>query len=317
MALVKFVRGTKPVDLSSLDADTIYFFSDTHEIYLGQTPYSGDFSDLESDLETLQGKVTQAEADIDALESWKATHQGEYEALTAADEDFEERISALEDAFENAGDGEFESLEDLIDAVKSIKDEYVKSVTAADTSVTVTTGQTPTVKVNISSKEGNALGLDAVNGGLYVDPQLLPDEATTDYTVTVTEEGTPTEGYAKTYTIAQPATSLNAKIDIPKDMVVSSGAVVNQDGSGGEGTFIKLVLNNGQELYIDVKDLVDEVEAGTQAGNPVQIVVEDGHTITATLVEGGVTASHLATAVKTDIQKGVDAYTALTWGSLE
>lgn len=303
MALVNFKRGTKPADVSSLSADTIYFFSDTKEIYLGSVPYAGD--------------PTQLKTDLEALKSWKTQHETQYGLLVAADADFEERIAALEDAFENAGDGAYEDLEDLIDAVKTIADTYVKTVTAADKSVTITTGQTPTVKVAISEEDDNVLELKT--DGLYVNVEGLPETALTDYTVTVTTKATANEGMAKTYEIKQGASGKETVvgiIDIPKDLVVSSGTVeVNADASHS-GTWIKLVLNNDDVIWIAASDLVDTVSAGAQEGNPVQIVVTDGTKITATLQNGSVTKTHLATDVQTTLTHADEAYTALTWGTI-
>ena len=59
------------------------------------------------------------------------------------------------------------------------------------------------------------------NGIITVSRENLPEQI--DYTVTITES-TP-EGFAKVYNIKQTSTGLNATINIPKDMVVSSGKV--------------------------------------------------------------------------------------------
>lgn len=46
MAMVSFKRGVKPNDLSSLDGDTLYFFSDTQEIFLGPANYAESITAL-------------------------------------------------------------------------------------------------------------------------------------------------------------------------------------------------------------------------------------------------------------------------------
>lgn len=318
MALVSFKRGSKPADLSSLDANTIYFFTDTNEIYLGQQPYGGDLTQLKTDLEGLKTKVTTAEGDIDALKKWKTQHEGEYAALTATDADFEERIAALEDAFDNAGDGAYEDLEALIEAVKTIQDTYVKGVTAADKSVTVTSGQNPTVKVNVSTEKDNVLELKS--DGLYVNVEGLPETALTDYTVTVSTKSTANEGMAKTYEIKQGASgeeTVVGTIDIPKDLVVSSGTVeVNADDEHS-GTWIKLVLNNDDVIWIAASSLVDTVSANNAEGAPVTITVTDGTKIGATLGAGSVTETYIATETVAKITHGEEAYTALSWGTLD
>lgn len=288
MALVSFKRGTKPADVSSLDGDTIYFFSDTKEIYLGSTPYAGDLTTLisritkvEGDITSLTADVESAESDILALQAWKTTHEQEYEDLS----------------------GKYDELEAALE-------KKIASLAAGDASITVSGTETAkTVKVAISSEEDNLLTLE--DDGLYV---ATPESE--DYTVAVTTKGTANEGMAKTYVITQEASDLNFEIDIPKDLVVSSGTIVNQNGSGASGTFIKLVLNNNDEIYIDVADLVDLVEANNGENPVVSITVTDGHKVAATLNTGTVTKEHLVTAVQTTLTHADEAYAALTWGTL-
>lgn len=286
MALVSFKRGTKPQDVSSLSGDTIYFFSDTKEIYLGSTPYAGDLTELLSKIEEIEGDlgeaqndIESAQSDITSLQAWMATHKTEYSTLN----------------------GKYETL--VEEVAKKLE-----SLAAGDASIKIGgSGNSKTVAVAISEASGNALSL--ANDGLKV---TVP--AATDYTVTVTEQGTPETGYAKTYVIAQEATELNAKINIPKDLVVSKGEIVKNNGST-DGTFIKLTLNNDDVLYIDVADLVDTVEANN-GDSIVTVTVTDGNKIGASIANKAITSVYLADAVNADIKKGTDAYDALTWGTI-
>jgi hypothetical protein len=117
--------------------------------------------------------------------------------------------------------------------------------------------------------------------------------AQTSGAVTITTAETATDGYLKTYVISQ-GTSEVGKIDIPRDLVVTSGSVVvNPDGQD-EGTYIKLVIANQEApIYINVKDLVDVYTASTNAAQ-VQIAVSDTNEISATIVAGSITATELA-----------------------
>lgn len=291
MALVSFKRGTKPANLEGLSGDTIYFFTDTKEIYLGGVKYDGGLSaaltrltDAEKDIDDIQEALEDLESaaeDIASLQAWMAEHKIEYSTLNG-------KVSTLEG-----------NLAKKLD-----------SVTAGDASITVGGTETAkTVKVAISSATaGNALSL--ASDGLAV---TVP--AATDYTVEVEEQSTPETGYAKTYVIKQEATDLNAKINIPKDLVVSKGEIVTSNGSTS-GTFIKLTLNNDDVLYIDVADLVDTVTANNEAGSIVTVTVTDGTKIGASIAKKAVTSEYLADAVNADIAKGVSAYESLTWGEL-
>ena len=84
---------------------------------------------------------------------------------------------------------------------------------------------------------------DAIAGGAAVE--LNPN-------------ATVTEGYLKTYELSQGGVSLG-KIDIPKDLVVTSGQVVEVDGS----KFLRLTIAN-QDTPVDiaVTDLVDVYTPG-------------------------------------------------------
>ena len=98
----------------------------------------------------------------------------------------------------------------------------------------------------------------------------LEQELTDALTITLEVAGEPTSGYLKTYELKQGG-ELVGKIDIPKDLVVTSGSLVHGYWSGdtftedeeGPDTAIKLVIANQDEpVYINTKDLVDYYTAG-------------------------------------------------------
>ena len=98
----------------------------------------------------------------------------------------------------------------------------------------------------------------------------LADELEDKLTISLDVAGEPTSGYLKTYELKQGG-ELIGKIDIPKDLVVTSGSLVHGYWSGdtftedfeGPDTAIKLVIANQEEpVYINTKDLVDYYTAG-------------------------------------------------------
>ena len=137
---------------------------------------------------------------------------------------------------------------------------------------------------------------------------------------------TTTEGAAKSYTIKQGGSTVGV-IDIPKDMVVSAGEVVElaegEVEGQAKGTYIKLTLANSQApLYINVADLVDiygaeqnaaEVQLTISAGNVISAVIVDGAVgtvkladnavTTAKIADGNVTKEKLSTAVQASLDK--------------
>lgn len=106
---------------------------------------------------------------------------------------------------------------------------------------------------------------------------------------------TTTEGYAKSYTFTQGSTKLGV-IDIPKDMVVSSGTVEKDPKDQPVGTYLVLTLANAtnDKVYINVGTLVDIYTAKAEA-TQIQLAIDSAtREISATIVAGSITATELA-----------------------
>lgn len=139
---------------------------------------------------------------------------------------------------------------------------------------------------------------------------------------------TTTQGMAKSYTLKQGNATIGT-IDIPKDMVVRSGAVeVNPQGQE-KGTYIVLTLANATEdkIYINVGRLVDiysakqdatqvqlsidsanrEISASIVAGSISSAELADNAIVTAKIANGNVTKEKLSTALQGSIDKADSA----------
>lgn len=106
---------------------------------------------------------------------------------------------------------------------------------------------------------------------------------------------TTTEGYAKSYTFTQGSTKLGV-IDIPKDMVVSSGTVEKDPKDQPAGTYLVLTLANAtnDKVYINVGTLVDIYTAKAEA-TQIQLAIDSAtREISATIVASSITATELA-----------------------
>lgn len=118
--------------------------------------------------------------------------------------------------------------------------------------------------------------------------------------VTVSTETT-TEGMSKSYTFSQNGKQITV-IDIPKDMVVSSGEVVKDPIGQAPGTYICLTLANATQdkIYINVAGLVD-IYTPAAGATEVQLALggTNGHEFSATLVDGGVSTDKIANAAVT------------------
>lgn len=98
----------------------------------------------------------------------------------------------------------------------------------------------------------------------------LRTELVSALTISLNVAGTPTSDYLKTYILSQ-GTNEIGRIDIPKDLVVTSGSLVH--GTWTDDTFTKdpegpdtalelIIANQEKPVYINTKDLVDYYTAG-------------------------------------------------------
>lgn len=116
-----------------------------------------------------------------------------------------------------------------------------------------------------------------------------------EYTVEVSEN---TGGdYAKSYTIKQGGKTLST-INIPKDMVVSSGQLVENPTGYPKGKYIELVLANSDntKIYIAVSDLVDVYTTETGA-TQIQLSINN-NVISAKIVPGSISENELNVSLK-------------------
>lgn len=220
---------------------------------------------------------------------------------------------ALADEIARAKEAE-EANKGLAEGAQATADSKVASVTASDKSVTVGgTATAPTVAVKVSADADNAIEL--VDDGLKV---VIPDAA--EYTIV---KDANSGDFAAIYHMEKDGVQVGASINIPKDMVVESGAVVENPDADHVGTFIKLVLQNVDEpLYINVGSLIEYVTSGSVAGDMVVVNVSDDHKVTATITDGAITLAKLSTEVQTAIGKAhthenADVLKGITAGKVE
>lgn len=116
------------------------------------------------------------------------------------------------------------------------------------------------------------------------------------------DTATTTEGYLKSYTIKQGDNRVGV-IDIPKDLVVTSGSVVTDPEGQAEGTYIKLVIANQSEpLYINAGSLVDIYTVQASA-TQIQLAIDNStREISAAIVAGAVGATELSENAVTTVK---------------
>ena len=140
--------------------------------------------------------------------------------------------------------------------------------------------------------------------------------------LSLTTQGTPETGAAVTYVLTQGTTPVG-KINIPKDMVVSAGRVVELsqaeaeaiDASYSAGKYVELTIanNDGTKLYIPAAALVDVYTAAQNAAQ-VQVAIDNNtNVISASIVAGSITDRELAANA---VVEGKIADNAVTYAKL-
>ena len=249
-------------------------------IKLAQTTASGD---LAHDVATLQGQV----ADLISKVGAKA-----------------------------GADTEATGLYKEIADVLAVANGKVSSVKATDASVVIGgTATAPTVGVQLSKGEGNALTLEA--DGLKV---LVPEVTHPEYSIVA--DSNP-GAFSAVYHLTKDGANVGSAINIPKDMVVSSGSVETfvgnlPSGVTEPGTYIVLILANAtsDKLYIKVDDLIEYVTGGSGENDAIQInVTSDTHKVSASVKDGSLTLAMLSSAVQASLSKADSAVQSVAEGT--
>lgn len=204
----------------------------------------------------------------------------------------------------------------LIADVEAVAKARLESLEAGDNSVTIAGSATkPSVAVKISKASGNALSL--ADDGLKVE---IPEVKVPKYSLVKDE--TAAAGDVATYHLTKDGVNEGVAINIPKDLVVASGSVVEledgalPDGVAVAGTYIKLVLaNNAKPIYINVSTLIEYVTGGSGENDAIQInVSSDTHKVTANVKNGSLTKEMLAAGVVASLDKADTAVQTVAAG---
>lgn len=113
----------------------------------------------------------------------------------------------------------------------------------------------PTVGIKLDPTSGNAATLGAA--GLMV---TIPEVTVPVYDIV---KDTDSGDYAAIYHLTKDGTNTGAAINIPKDLFVKEGKVVDNPAGQPAGKYIELTLQNQTNpIYVNVADLVDAYTSG-------------------------------------------------------
>lgn len=172
---------------------------------------------------------------------------------------------------------EVETAQAAAEAAQTSADAKVASVTATTNGGITISGEAtaPTVGIKLDPATGNAATLGAA--GLMV---TIPEVTVPVYDIV---KDVDSGDYAAIYHLTKDGVNTGAAINIPKDLFVKSGEIVDNPAGQPAGKYIKLTLQNQDEpIYINVADLVDAYTAGNgitiSATNEIsaKVVAENG-----------------------------------------
>lgn len=152
---------------------------------------------------------------------------------------------------------EVEAAQNAATAAQASADAKVASVTAtANGGIDIGGTKTaPTVGIKLDPAAGNAATLGAA--GLMV---TIPEVTVPVYDIVKDADS---GDYAAIYHLTKDGTNTGAAINIPKDLFVKEGKVVDNPAGQPAGKYIELTLQNQTNpIYINVADLVDAYTPG-------------------------------------------------------
>ena len=201
--------------------------------------------------------------------------------------------------------GKVSTLEGLVGNT-SVATQISNAITNIGLSDVATSGAASDVSI---ADTGNKFTATTVEGALAEIATALDSAGA----VTMTTDSSPSDtSLLKRYTLSQNGSNIGT-IDIPKDLVAVSGEIVNQDGSGNTGTFIKLTIDNGNPIYINVADLIEYNSVADT--DEIDLTESASHQISATIKTGSIALSKLASSVQTSIGKADTAVQSVTTGT--
>ena len=311
-------EDAKSLKTVAIQGNTLKFYRVSEPV--GETTPAYTITLPETDISGLIPKITGATAGN--VITAKADGTVEDSGIKAADLATKAEVKAVEDkadankasidAINNADTGILKTAKDYADSkVKDLADGAVATNTAAIATLNGDEATAGSVKKavkdasdTINAKIGDVSTLTTTEKtnlvGAVNEVKSAVDSAKTAGEVTVTTDST-TEGYLKTYTIKQGGAEIS-KIDIPKDLVVTSGEVVVDPDGQPAGTYIKLTIANQETpIYINVKTLVDVYTAQASASQ-IQLAISATNEISATIVAGSVGTTELADSAITTVK---------------
>lgn len=213
---------------------------ESHSIAIGE----GTISDIDDEIDSINTKIDEINSDINGINSEitdiKSDVSDINRSLVNANDDITVNKNAIEtlNGNENTEGSVSHTAKSYVDALDGTLATAAKSGDAKDVTVSSEAVQATNVTDAIDELA------EAIN------------DAVADSAVTLVSAQTPDTNDSSTYILSQGNQEIG-RIHLAKDLVATKGELVNQDGNGNRGTFIKMTIANGTPFYIPVEDLID------------------------------------------------------------
>lgn len=176
---------------------------------------------------------------------------------------------------------------------------------SADVNTALTNANSAVQSVTTGTTSGITIGGDAQHPTVAVKVDVAPENK-----LTVSEAGlkvvvpaadtynlikdVDAGDYAAVYHLTKNGTNVGEAINIPKDLFVKSGSIVENPTGQTPGTYIELILQNQEDkpIYINVADLIDAYTG--KVGDMITVVVSATNEISATINDNSITLGKLA-----------------------
>lgn len=277
--------------------------------------------DFETRIGTLEGKFGTGEGTVEAqIAAAVAAEKARAEEIEGGlREDVDLAASDIQDIWEAIGDGRGDSitgqingLYTMVGANDGITQEYTivdyvdekasEVQDAANGAAAQALADAKTYANEELAKKADKSVVDAMytNGQIDTAVQGAKDyakglvDAIPDAPVYSLKKAADSGAYAAVYNLTRDGEIVGDTINIPKDMVVEEGKVVENPEGQNPGTYIELKLQNvTKPLYINVGDLIEYVTSGSAADDAIVVAVSEDHKVTATITDGKITLAKL------------------------
>lgn len=251
--LVKFVYAASatPEQIANFSADTLYFVG---------AAGAGEGGKLYKGSRLYDAGASAAAAELQQLKTYIGTLPVSAEYTDLIDY-IDKNIAAAE-----------QSAKDYTDTLDNSLADVAKSGAAADVSI---------------ADAGGLISATNVEGALQEIATSVANTASDAEVTIVRKTGAQVSDSSNVseyefYQGGNTAADLVGTIEISKDLVATSGSLVDHDGEGNPGTFIEMIIANGQPFYIDVADLIEY----NSVSSTDEITLSDtNHVISATVGE--------------------------------